>query len=861
MTQDSYKQTDTLEFWRLVELFTQQTVPTPTRGGGDNIVIEWNPKEALPWRSLPPTGSDRVWQHAVYLGLYELSAVYETLHQAFADDRDAYDPRPLGRSACVGLVVDEFGCLVAGSAVLSSCAWALGRIRRSPRRHDLWMGEFDQAKRDFAESIRRAEGQRSKLAGTSSAVALGTRSLEELRRLVVRLTGLDRVPELSCSSILIHSRQVSAEASSELTGFDFMNSFHLDDLERVQRAVGEGELGEGLRQYLTPTADVDRSQRVDVLEHPDAVTSGASAERMPLGRWPSDPDHPLALSQQFAVNEAIHGPTRESGVLGINGPPGTGKTTLLRDLIAHNVVERARKFAELEDSDEAFEASANDHRWNTDGYPRRVPRLKPELLGFEMIVASANNAIVENVTAEIPAAGAIAKPWQGNVEHFTNLASRILRDCSRAGAIPSEQTDEAWALLSATLGNKTNRDAFWNSFWWGKRNPGEAADAVGFEQLLKAPHPEPRAWKAAVADFQRSLREVQGMKAERVEAERRWQLIPVHVAKLERVGVELAEVSRNREDLDDKLTAHDRIETVAEADHANLRETVQRQQAAKPGFWETVTSFGRAMREWRPGFAASEAALLENQQQIVDIRQAGEALRSALAQARGRERILEADWARMDEHLFKVREQAAQDQVRYKDAYPGPEWKRDNRELIAPWQDREFNLARSELFLAALSLHRAFVYDQRTRIRQGLFAAHDVVKGQAPDDLDAHARLAAWRLFFLVVPVVSTTFASMPRMFGDLGADSFGWLFIDEAGQCAPQDAVGGIWRAKRTIAVGDPLQLEPVVTIPSKVMRDIAASLKVSGDWLPPRASVQTLADRVGRFGTTCTVGPNRNG
>lgn len=49
-----------------------------------------------------------------------------------------------------------------------------------------------------------------------------------------------------------------------------------------------------------------------------------------------------------------------------------------------------------------------------------------------------------------------------------------------------------------------------------------------------------------------------------------------------------------------------------------------------------------------------------------------------------------------------------------------------------------------------------------------------------------------------------------------------------------------------------DPLQLEPVVTMPRRATLDIASAYGIEPLWIPPQASVQTLTDRVSRFGTT---------
>jgi hypothetical protein len=114
-----------------------------------------------------------------------------------------------------------------------------------------------------------------------------------------------------------------------------------------------------------------------------------------------------------------------------------------------------------------------------------------------------------------------------------------------------------------------------------------------------------------------------------------------------------------------------------------------------------------------------------------------------------------------------------------------------------------------------------------------------------------------WSTLFLVVPVISTTFASVDRMLGDLPRGSIGWLLIDEAGQALPQAAVGAIARAKRSIVVGDPLQIPPVVTLPEHLISGICKFFKVDkDDWAAPYASAQTLAHRASCYQTALQPG-----
>jgi AAA domain-containing protein len=239
-----------------------------------------------------------------------------------------------------------------------------------------------------------------------------------------------------------------------------------------------------------------------------------------------------------------------------------------------------------------------------------------------------------------------------------------------------------------------------------------------------------------------------------------------------------------------------------------------------------------------PLVAARRAVALAEQRLTDAVRAQAEAERTLQA--------CEAELAALDTQLGAAATSLGQH-------YPDAAWwdDRHRRELAALWTDVEWNQARSELFLAALALHKAFLRHTARDMRRNLQAAMDVVSGEAPGDAPDTAVLTAWQSLFFVVPVVSTTFASYARLFGHLGKEALGWLLIDEAGQATPQNAVGALWRTQRAVVVGDPLQLEPITTLPFRAEQAIRVEAEMDEQWLTSRTSVQRLADRLTRLGT----------
>lgn len=78
-----------------------------------------------------------------------------------------------------------------------------------------------------------------------------------------------------------------------------------------------------------------------------------------------------------------------NGIMGINGPPGTGKTTLLRDLVASCVVDRASAMVRFDDPACAFTISGQKLSVGGSAF-LHLYRLDPSLKGHEILVASSN---------------------------------------------------------------------------------------------------------------------------------------------------------------------------------------------------------------------------------------------------------------------------------------------------------------------------------------------------------------------------------------------------------------------------------------------------------------------------------------
>ncbi|OWW04625.1 hypothetical protein ATY81_01165 [Rhizobium sp. R72] len=171
-----------------------------------------------------------------------------------------------------------------------------------------------------------------------------------------------------------------------------------------------------------------------------AVTNSLETGRYPATRWPSD--FSLSPQQQVAVNEVFASLSKE-GVFSINGPPGTGKTTLLLDVVAGILGRRADVLLGYDDPQSAF-TPVHDEEGGTHF------RIDRALHDFLVAVASSNNGAVANLTLELPKRSKLGKTYSDTVSFLPKLAERLMAQHQLAS--------DTWGAISVPLGNRQNRD-------------------------------------------------------------------------------------------------------------------------------------------------------------------------------------------------------------------------------------------------------------------------------------------------------------------------------------------------------------------------------------------------------------------
>ncbi len=810
------------------------------------------------------------WRHTCFLGCYAIEDVYGELQDVFDDD-GSRTPRAAGTGACAVVELDGSGRLRPQAVGLSAALWSVGRAKDPGCDDPTWLLGFHRAERAFAEGVAEFEAVRAASGAdpeggphgdVPSSLPLDADGLGRLVALAHKAAGVQGIPRLAAQAVRIETRRVAVDADGRGPGgpsaSTLVNGFVLGELLDVRESLEDDDIGDALWQFLAPARTINTAQRSDVRGHPGKVDAQLSAARIPLGRWPADPDRHLTRGQQFAVNQALLDIDKHGDLFAVNGPQEAERTVLLREIAAGNVVERARRLARLTDPRSAFTGGPCGRRGDVARRTRTILRLSPSLPVFASFLSPSHHEAAEALAKSLSIPGGAGQRRAGGGSGDRDEGTPGSEEDSDA-AREEGPGGAAWGPFAACL--EGDRERFGEAFRLDVL-ADRSADAGASGPLAdreRQPEACAHAWHKAREEFLRAEQHAQALLRRRVEADNRR---VVHVELPGRMADERKAIAAATAQMRDAEQAavqlRDRRDR-AEHDRRDLEGRLAELDAQGPGPWATLRTIGSAHRRWRSRRRELSASL---KAAAAHARTAAQACREAdgkVADCAARLSSALHTLQRLRRSASQIAVECAKDGESFGRAYPLDLSAGDAaREERAPWLDAEVDAARSDLFAAAVRLHEAFVFAGGSDVRRGMAAAADVVAGET-DGLTEPVLLAAWQLFFLAVPVVSATFASTGRMFAGLGREALGWLFVDDAGRIAPQLAVRALWGVKRAVVAGDPLHTGPAAPVPGRAMAEIARLYGIETTWLAPGASVQALADRVSAVGTVAAGADGR--
>ena len=791
-------------------------------------------------------------EHAVLLSVVKGSEVLE----AFIDKLGVDHPEKpyLGNVYSASFVVDAEGYYKEGSLQIAPFIWVIFQMMSQP------YVEFKDIKLDGWDKV--------------------VKSIEDSFNLPEEKVILDKAARVINSYIqehILNPMGVTMFRAGDIYGYcgfkgeeiqlvkaetmpinDLKSSFFLDDLHLVLQHIDTLRDNDKVLSYINSlNQDIEH---YDLLKDTDQMRKWYNPKVLPFGRWPSKFN--LSFMQQIAVNIAKENP---KDIFSVNGPPGTGKTTLLKDIIANNIVERAVKFCESNHVNDIFSKVVG--RDGTSFY-YTIPS---GIAVYGMLVLSSNNKAVENITLELPNISSVEEGTNGSTlfnpdssEQQVDLSCfaedkkyqfvksnevyfTFLADCLA-------ESNEQWGLISARLGKKSNINKFM---------PALDVLSSDMSSIMRIPDAQV-AFESAKKQFQAQYKLVETLFTYVTTYEENTQLIQALKLKTNQLKEDILSINEQLSQYD---TLDDDLLQLIE--HKNSIESklieYNNQRSIFDKLW-SVTNWSILKAMGNPTLLSvieEETTKLQTvKDQLTELHQLVNERESIINTKDGLllnikeldSTVLETEKTQYE--ILGTLKTTSKDTIHCFDDIASKLMLSDEDRAEAHtaflYVCNYLNECRERLLYDALQLQKAVVMSDAFRNNMKLLSQYwgslsEKKKLQKNFDLDTIFS-ALLNSLMIAVPVISSTFAAVERFLINCKSESsLGTIIIDEAGQASPHMLVGALFRAQKAIVVGDPKQIEPVQTVQDLFVERIGG--EGIGKYRNKELSVQSLADAQNPF------------
>lgn len=892
--------------------------------------------------------------------------------------------------AWMSLQLNPDGTYRKGTLSLSPIIWALNRINNntnSDLSNLLNTSEYDKTVEnleskffdlDDVNPVDDIEEDMQKF--STSCVSLS--KLQALSSEIQKIYLTNNIPlpedyqEMYGISYVMYPTQKEKDKAEEEQYLGLNRSFYSSDLRMLLDLSKRNALDKDIVRYILSPLEKNHKHRTDIV-HPEnrntyhqMLFDILDVANAPIGKWPS-PYRP-AFMQQVAIN-LVCGKQKEiykQNIFSVNGPPGTGKTTLLKEIVVNNIVERAILLSKYDDPNDAFieqnflHGDKPEHAYSQ--YVKHYYKLKDDAINdYSILVASNNNAAVENISKELPkeiaenlrksctdtesgkllceVADLFDVEVSGNIEeikdkkgseslkdiYFSRQAKQLL-DANKnkkdkdKHVVKESNDNKAWGLVAAPLGNKQNIQNFYTCvlediiFNYYKKDSKsqeirkerylQARDAFKKQlQIVKQLRFQindtsdlvKECWKErnAVSSYTQKVKESTSAfekicMVSKVEQNRLYeQLQPLKQKEkeqtilLEHLQQEQQQGNKELQDINARISFANKkqqevlstcnvfvklfqkqkyLQVLQEASSYHDTAVTLNQEGKNKAV--TLSNLKYEVQKQQQILSALKEQIREINQKIESYHKKVQDASSTKQKAIDNETKAKENYQKcqkeVQERLQKHGESSSLDQMTILDddfvqaLLSEDEEVSTKAHILNPWFTERYDREREKLFAYAIRLNKEFVLSS-DNCKHNLMTLGNYwgVKLEDKKKILFHIEdkekmvPALYQTLFLIVPVISTTFAALGTMFKDVKQPNvIGMLVVDEAGQALPQIALGGLYRSRKAVIVGDPKQVEPVETEDLALLKNAYQDddLVYYND-----TSVQVFADRINMFGT----------